>query len=324
MKTIGWPTFWRKKTVLSVFLLPFAVLYLFISTLHQFIRSKRMYYSSVPVISIGNITVGGSGKTPVIQYLAQYFSQQKHKVIIVSRGYGGSVTGTHIVSPQDKPALVGDEPAMLAKNLQKYGVKVVVGRCRQSAVQLAEENNATLILLDDGFSRSDIQKTADILVFDGNTLFGNGFVLPAGPLRCLKRKAKAADFSIVINPKSNTFIGVPAYRITANIDAKKLDKNHNYLAFCGLGYPKKFYTALKQQNIPLLDTFSFPDHHAYSAVDLANLQKQAIKHKALCLTTEKDFVKIPKEYQDFIQPVPLILAGDDLENITAEIEKKLR
>jgi tetraacyldisaccharide 4'-kinase len=245
-------------------------------------RKKTPLVSRRPVICVGNILAGGVGKTPIVRAIANRFDAP-----IVMRGYKKSA----------KTANVGDEATMLAR----AGLIVHVGNRRANISLLNNQDDDTPIVMDDGLQNPTINKDIKLVVFDQGLGFGNGFLLPAGPLRQPKRVLKNADAIIVIknkNAKKNLKLpdGVPVFYAT-NQTVSPYDEDEKLVAFAGIGYPKKFFDSL--QNV--VAKRSFPDHYQYSAADIENLFMLADKKGAKLITTEKDWVRLPIEIRDKIK-----------------------
>lgn len=271
MKTPSW---FLKKSVIAYLLLPLSLLYYFITKSVYFYRLFCQKSSKRPVICIGNIFAGGVGKTPIVMEIAKYLSAP-----VIMRGY------KKIKNKND----IGDE----AKMLQRAGITALVGNRLENIEFLNKEKSKTPIIMDDGFQNSSIKKDISILVFDEKLGFGNGFMLPAGPLREPSFAIKRADAIIIIsskNPNKNFKINydLPVfYAKTRTILPKDTSR---FIAFAGIAYPQKFFDALKPAAI---ETFSFPDHHNFSRKDLDKLFSAAKKHKSEILTTQKDWVRLP-------------------------------
>lgn len=324
------PKFWYapKPTLTAYALWPLAMAYAGIAALNGTCRARKPYYSAVPVISIGNLVVGGAGKTPVVQWLAEHYAARGHQVAIVSRGYGGQASLPLQVIPRFHGAReVGDEPLALARHFTNSSVGVWVGRNRPAVVRRAEQAGATLIILDDGFQRRDVARDADILVLNGAqaSAWGNGLPMPAGPLRETLPNRKRAHFAIVLNEPAQTplpYYGLPAYRLTTQPTADSLAPLHDkpLVAFAGLAHPEKFMQTLVAANLKLAAAIAFPDHHPYTPANLAYLRTRAADAKGLLVTTEKDAVKLP---QGFAHVVELTLGGPGRTDLLNELNERL-
>ncbi|TKW60793.1 MAG: tetraacyldisaccharide 4'-kinase [Blastochloris viridis] len=324
------PAFWYKKTpsLTAYALWPVAALYAAGATLHGKLRAKHPYFAGVPVISVGNLVVGGAGKTPVVQWLAAHYASQGHQVAILSRGYGGQATQPMRVSERFHTAQeVGDEPLALARHFVGQSVTIWVGRNRAAVARRAEEAGATLLILDDGFQRRDVARTCDILVINGQTEspWGNGLTLPAGPLREPLKHRSRAHFAIVLNePESGTlpYYGLPAYRLQTQLTEASLAPLHGkpLVAFAGLAHPEKFMKSLAANGLKLAAAIAFPDHHAYTPKNLTYLKQRAAEAKGILVTTTKDAAKLP---QGFAYVVEQTLTGPQQTDILTDIDQRL-
>lgn len=287
---------WYKKSILSYCLLPFSYLYQVIITLRRLAYKKNIFKVtkfSVPVIVVGNITVGGTGKTPLVIYLADWLKQQGFKPGIVSRGYGGKAEHYPVkVSAQSDPVIVGDEPIIIAKHT---ACPVYVAPDRVAAVkQLLQENNCNIIISDDGLQHYALARDIEIVVIDGERRFGNEFCLPAGPLREPIKRLKKVDFIVcntgyspqpdeypmLLAGMDNSFTQVINPEITKSIEYFKDKKIH---AIAGIGNPVRFFNELNRMNL-IITTHIFPDHYIFKAKDL-NFGDDSI-----IIMTEKDAV----------------------------------
>lgn len=327
------PAFWWKNppTLAAQLLKPLAWAYAKIATWHGQHRAKHAYYPAIPTISVGNLTVGGGGKTPLTLWLAEHFlTQNQHQIAIISRGYGGTET-THPtqVMPHHTAAQVGDEPMLYFNHFIGKPVTIWVGKHRPSVVKRAEQAGATLLILDDGFQRQDVARHANLLAINGQSPngnpWGNQLTLPAGPLREALTALKRAHFGIVIDEPAthaNTYYGLPTYRLFTSATPETLAplQNQKLVAFAGLAHPEKFFQTLHQNHLNVVQTIPFPDHHLYTKTDLKNIQTIAKKYHAIPVTTAKDAPKLP---QNFAQILKINLQGEDSQSIHAELAKLL-
>jgi tetraacyldisaccharide 4'-kinase len=261
----------------------------------------------IPVISLGNISVGGTGKTPLAHFIRGELSQLlAGPVAIVSRGYGGSLEGPVFVDPNKHTARqVGDEPLMLAAD-----GPVIMARNRAAGGQFAAAHGMKAIVLDDAHQNPALMKDLSIVVVDGQTGFGNGFLVPAGPLRepVIKGLGRA-DVVLTMGPVSDetcddlaSFQGVV---IGADLVPAPIQIAGKVLGFCGIGLPEKFDATLKALGLDVVDMFPFPDHHPYSGADLERLSATARDYDATLVTTQKDFVRLPVEFAQNVRVIPV-------------------
>ena len=273
MKTPKW---FLKRNIISWSLCPLSLFYLIGSKFVFNFRKLREYTSRRPVVCFGNILSGGVGKTPIVRQVAKFFDAP-----VVMRGYKkSSETGD-----------VGDEAKMLSND----GILVHVGDRKSNLILLNKQKSNSPIIMDDGFQNSSIKKDISVLVFDEAIGFGNGFLLPAGPLRERKSAMARADAIILIKRKNIAKgfalpTNIPVFK-AYNKELCPYDARTNVIAFAGIGYPKKFF-----DNIPckVVEKISFPDHYQYTDDDIKKLIEKAKTKNARLLTTEKDWVRIPE------------------------------
>ena len=267
----------------------------------------------LPVVCIGNITLGGAGKTPTVIFLASYLKKNNINAHVVSRGYGGKFKDTVFVDRKRHNASdVGDEPLLISRHS-----KVWVSRKKRDGIFSAYKAGADLVLLDDGHQNFSIEKNLSILVFDAERSLTNEKIFPMGNLRESPTSAiNRADFLVCIGRSvsrkkfKETFLQHHSSKIIEgefrpNIIAKL--KNRKLVAFCGIGRPEKFFSMLKRLNMQVIQEISFPDHHFYTERQLANIFKIADKNNAIVVTTEKDHVKLSKFFKKKIHAIKIEL-----------------
>ena len=323
------PDFWTTRGPIGASLLPAACLWAGATMIRNLLA--RETHAALPVICVGNFSVGGTGKTPVSALLYDQLTARGHKPAILIRGYGGSARQPLWVDHSLHDAKeAGDEALMLAESRD-----VLVARDRiAGAVTIAATGKYDVILMDDGLQHPYIAKDFSIGVFDGNVGIGNGWLLPAGPLRVgFKSGVKTIDAAI-INGADDTNIAarlppaMPRYHGDLTADQSLIDSlnGHPVLAFAGIGRPNRFFTTLRNAGANLVHQLAFADHHLYSEVDLARLQEDASRLGATLMTTKKDWVRLPGEWRERISflPVTLNLDHEDelLDKIVAIIVEK--
>ena len=292
------PKFWDKKdSKLGKILSPLGVLYAW-SVAHR-LANHRPYQAKMPVICVGNISVGGTGKTPVCLALAKLLRQNNLSPWFLNHGYHATEQSV-VVDLKTHSALdVGDEAILLAQK-----VPTIVDSARARGAQLAEKKGASLLIMDDGFQNPSLVKTFSFVVVDGKKGFGNERVLPAGPLRePVLKGLKRADALILVGKDSwgvqkylkNHKIDLPILKGHFVPEEKELNqlKGKNAFAFAGLGNPQKFFDMLLEKGIRLTGKQHFPDHYFYTRFDIEDLKKKA--KESILVTTSKDWVKIPSE-----------------------------
>jgi tetraacyldisaccharide 4'-kinase len=272
----------------------------------------RPYRAPVPIICVGNLVAGGSGKTPIVLSLAQLLSVRGIGVHIVTRGYGGRLTGPVRVDPQAHDAdAVGDEALLLAAAAPCW-----VARGRAAGIRAAAEANAALILLDDGFQNPTFEKDLSLLAIDAEHGFGNGRVIPAGPLREPAEAGLARADAIVLigdGPAPATIDGtrLPVLRAALEPVAAERFAGRRILAFAGIGRPAKFFATLKAVHAEVVAARPFPDHHRFSAQEIVGLRREAEAAGAALSTTAKDWVRIPTAERDDIEMLSVELRWHD-------------
>lgn len=320
------PAFWYlpRRTLPALLLSPLGALYGLASSLAVAWRGFAPYIPTVPVVSIGNLVAGGTGKTPLASLLATHLATPQRPVAIVSRGYGGTLAQPTLVDAQKHTAAqVGDEPLMLARRLSSQNVQVWVGRNRKAAVQAAEAAGAALVVLDDGFQRRDIYRAANILVMHGENGFGNGLCIPAGPLREPMSAVARADLIVVMNaPAKGHRPHAPVFALAYGLDTQALHAlaPKPVVAFAAVGHPERFFAGLTGAGLDVVATVPFPDHAAFTAADLDNLSGLAKTHRATLVCTDKDAVKLPRDFP--ATPIREHLSGDTAA-LLAAVKKRL-
>lgn len=283
-------------------------------------RAKRPpeWQAPVPVICVGNAVAGGAGKTQVVIDLAARLKNASKQVHVLTRGYGGKITGTRRVDPAAHTSQdVGDEALLIADIAPVWR-----SADRVEGAKAAVAAGAGIIVMDDGFQNPSLLKTLSLLVIDGAYGFGNGNPMPAGPLREPASSALARADAVVVIGKEITPLGLPATltRFDAAVrpsqDAPVVN-GRKVAAFAGIGQPAKFFETLKTSGAELIGTKAFPDHHPFDQSDLAPLLARAELEGAMALTTAKDFVRLPDDLKALVTPYPVELEWEDamaLEN----------
>lgn len=263
--------------------------------------------AGIPVICIGNATVGGVGKTPFVRALGEALQARGHAPHILTRGYGGEEKGPYCVRPEDDAARVGDEPLLLARTLPVW-----VSRDRPIGAKAAEEAGASMILMDDGLQNPSLEKSLSLLLVDAGTLFGNDEVFPAGPLREKPEAAASRAGALVavlagpgapVPDRISTLAqGKPVFRAWFEVEQSSIPEGPLH-AFCGIGRPQRFEQSLREAGSSILNFKAFPDHHPFSGTEVDALKADAIEAGATLVTTEKDYVRFPPERRDGITPI---------------------
>jgi tetraacyldisaccharide 4'-kinase len=277
---------------------------------------SRSYRAPVPVVCVGNLVAGGAGKTPVVLALSAWLLEHDVPVHVVTRGYGGQMRGPVRVDPNRHDALaVGDEALLLAARAPCW-----VARDRAAGVRAAVAAGAGAILLDDGFQNPAIAKTLGLLAVDVGYGFGNGRVIPAGPLReNLRRGLARADAVVLIATEGEAsraeapLLGcrVPVLSaVLAPLRGERL-AGSRLLAFAGIGRPEKFFATLRALGAVLVGTRAFPDHHPFHAKEIESLLQGAEHAGARLVTTAKDIVRVPPSMRDGIEVLEVEIRWSD-------------
>jgi tetraacyldisaccharide 4'-kinase len=294
------PEFWTKERpldrTLTAVLAPAGWLYG--ATVAYKAAHARPYRARAKVICIGNLTAGGTGKTPVAIAIAQFLAARSVRPFFLTRGYGGANRTARLVDPQtDDAASVGDEALLLAA-----AAPTIVSPDRAAGARLAEGDNADVIVMDDGHQNFSLTKDLSFVVVDAEQGFGNGRLIPGGPLREPVAKGLArADAAIIVGKKEMTVPGFsrPVLRARVAPPCSEIMRGRRVVAFAGIGRPDKFFRTLRQADAHITATRSFSDHHRYTARELADLHNLADQKSAMLVTTEKDFVRLaPDERRD--------------------------
>ncbi|WP_338331402.1 tetraacyldisaccharide 4'-kinase [Acetobacter sp. LMG 32666] len=269
--------------------------------------------ASVPVLCCGNVTVGGAGKTTVVIDLVQRLIARGHHPHVLTRGYGGREReGTRVDLASHTARHVGDEPLLLAGYCPVW-----VGGDRALTARLAIEAGADCLIMDDGLQNPSLQKTFSLLVVDGAVGFGNGHVLPAGPLRERVADAQARTDALLVIGADQTGVSrqmnaLPVLRA----DLEQVGPPHHIterpcVAFAGIGRPDKFFNGLRAAGVVLAQTLSFPDHYGYKPRDIKRLQALADGLDAQLVTTPKDAMRLPHSFRRNVVEVDVRLVWQE-------------
>jgi tetraacyldisaccharide 4'-kinase len=266
------------------------------------------------VICVGNVTVGGTGKTPVVREIAGRLAARGVAVHLLSRGYGGSLKGPVRVDPaKHSGAEVGDEPLMLAGDFPVW-----VSRDRAAGASAAAAAGAQAIVMDDGHQNPSVKKALSLVVVDGETRggewpFGDGRVFPAGPMREPLKAGLSRAYAVVLlmpadlaTPDAELVVALGRTPIlTAHLQPAAPPPAGRQLGFAGVGKPWKVERALQAAGCELADFASFPDHQAYDETTLGRLADRAAQFDAGLVTTEKDWVRLPPEWRTRVAAWPV-------------------
>ena len=319
------PHFWTELSWQSVILFPVSYIWRFGHYAQQKILNTKE--TEIPVICVGNLTVGGSGKTPVVITLCRFLSGIGKSTSILTRGFGGKEKGPIFVSTNLHQSLdVGDEPLMMAHSLD-----VCVSRNRPlGANHILDKKKYDCIVMDDGLQNPTLKKDLNIAVFDGKFGIGNGFLLPAGPMR-QKLEVGIQNIDLVIfNGKDETGLGqkipphIPIFTGELQPDEEIVEKmkNRRVYGFAGIGNPSRFFKTLNDIGADLVGEAHFADHHPYTDADLTQLYEEAMQSGAELVTTQKDWMRLPSDRRDRVLTVPVRIhfSADDTIKIVSFLE----
>jgi tetraacyldisaccharide 4'-kinase len=318
------PKFWVQKNPISYALLPASLLYFCGFYLVKFFTKTKKI--SKPVICVGNLIAGGSGKTPTAIAIGKILQEMVVDFAFLSRGYMSDGSKFLMLRKHDnnKAEQVGDEPILLIETAPTF-----VARNRLfGARQIEAMKQFKALVIDDGMQNDSLHRDFTILVVDGKIGFGNEFLIPAGPMRePLVFGLRKADLVVVVGEAQEKLLKklagkmlVKAKIIPTNLGeflAKKL------IAFCGLAYPQKFFSFLENEGLKPIETHDFPDHYSYQNRDLERLCQIAREKNATLITTKKDWVKFSPDFQQKIAYLNIELEFENKELVKAELRKIL-
>jgi len=304
------PKFWDKKQISfwAIILMPLSFIIQFILLLKKLLKTPKSF--SIPVICVGNIYLGGTGKTPLTLELFKIIKSIGKNPGFIKKGYD----------------YLDDE----IKMLEKIG-KVYTDKSREKAINNLISSNHDIAILDDGFQDYSIKKNFSILCFNSRQLIGNGFTIPSGPLRESIKSLKRAD-CVLINGEKNIKFENKINKFNNNIKIfyskyKLLDtdsiKNKKVIALAGIGNPENFFDQLKEKNIDLIKTYSYPDHHNYSKKEFKNIIDESEKNNAVIVTTEKDHSRMNEEIKLIIKCIKVDLEIENKNDFINLIKSKI-
>lgn len=327
------PAFWgRKDALLGKLLGPAGSLYGAMAE-RRFARATP-YRSKLPVVCIGNLTVGGGGKTPTAIWLAGALQACGERPAFLSRGYGGKLAGPVQVADAHTATDIGDEALLLANTAPAF-----IAHDRAAGAQTIEGTDASLILMDDGFQNPDLAKNFCLIVADADVGVGNGRTLPAGPLRApLDAQIGRADALLVIGTENGASELASRFeRKDKPIFSGRLQPAEDTrwlsvlpaIGFAGIARPEKFFNTLRSAGGRVEETVPFPDHHPFSEDDAAKLLARAAESRRMLVTTEKDWVRLPDkdgkraELKFRSRPLRVRLEVEEVERLVGLVRTRL-
>ncbi len=313
------PKFWYNKniSVYGVLLSPLSILWALGTVIKK--SFTKIQKAKIPVIAVGSAIIGGSGKTPSVLFLCEELERMGYNPHIISRGYGGTYNEIIKVNPSMSYTLVGDEALMMSNYFPTW-----VSKNKFQAFQKAKKDGADILVLDDALQSYNIHKDLSIYVYDSIQSFGNRLLVPSGPLReTVKAALNKSQIFFLINTDicedltQKHFKQFLNYKISIDpeIREKKL------IAFAGLGFNKKFFEQLQNENLNLVKLKDFPDHHQYTVDDMFMLLDEANKKDAFLITTEKDHTRIPSEFKSSVGIIHGKIISENQKQLVNEIEK---
>jgi tetraacyldisaccharide 4'-kinase len=308
---------WYERAAPPWWLVPLSLSYGAVAGMRRYMythRMKRATILSCPVVVVGNLSVGGTGKTPLVCWLVAHLAERGYRPGVVTRGYGGSSRNVRRISVSDDPGVVGDESILLAR---RTGAPVAIGRDRPAAAQLLVSDGCNVIVSDDGLQHYAMGRDCEVVVIDGDRRFGNGWLLPAGPLREAPGRMRAAD-AIVVNGGRALLPGALSMRLEAKtavalkggaVQPLRAFAGTTIHAIAGIGHPERFFNMLRARGIEVVGR-PLADHARLTPADIDFGDDKSV------LMTEKDAVKCAAFAGDRHWYVPVTACFDGGESQT--------
>jgi tetraacyldisaccharide 4'-kinase len=324
---------WQKRGLVARLLSPLAWIY---GAIAAWRMRRTGFRAGIPVICVGNFTLGGTGKTPSAIAIAKLLAAGGEKPVFLTRGYGGRLAGPVQVDPAlHRAADVGDEPLLLARHRP-----TIVARDRAAGAAFAQVSGATVIVMDDGLQNPSLHKDLSIAVVDGRRGFGNGSVFPAGPLRAPLTTQTAHIHAVLIvgtGPGTGPVVeharaaGHPVLsaRLEPASEALQAIGSRKVLAFAGIGDPEKFFSTLASAGIVTTIEESFADHHPYSEDEATRILARCEADALVAVTTEKDLARLAGQdgargrLAAAAKAVPVTLVSDETEMLRKLLREAL-
>lgn len=295
--TLKAPAFWwqRKLATRSKFLMPIGMIYGYVTARRM--RREPVSSAQVPVICIGNLVVGGAGKTPTTIAISRLLHSKGYKCGFLLRGYGGSCAEATGVLPQHTAQEVGDEALLYAAL-----APTVVSADRPAGAALLGKEDIDIILMDDGFQNPSLKKDCALIVVDSVVGWGNGLCFPAGPLRASLNSQLSLANAVIALGEGDYSESLELLEIQHAFELTHADvvvqtpppdnPSQSYLAYSGIGRPQKFFASLEKCGYDLKEEISFPDHHFFTEADAKKILQRAKLTASVPITTEKDHVRL--------------------------------
>ena len=300
------PSYWNRQDFISRLIVQLLTPIGWIYSLSVAFRAAHAtpYRSRAKVVCVGNLTAGGSGKTPIAMEIARMLIARGRRPVFLTRGYGGRLRGPAFVGPDDRASHVGDEPLLLATV-----APVIVARDRAAGARLADKHNFDSIVMDDGHQNFSLMKDLSLIVVDAISSFGNNRVLPAGPLRETVAQGLRRAHGIVINgvetPPRIARVKLPVVRARLAPIGDKRWAGKRVVAFAGIGWPERFFASLAALGAQVVEARAYGDHYFYPQSEIARLKVRARSENASLVTTEKDYMRMTPSERIGIDVVPV-------------------
>ena len=301
---------WKSKSVLNLLLSPFSILYYLCFVIYKISNKEKK--CNIPVLCVGNITLGGAGKTPTVIEMRQILTKNFKKIFVLTRGYKGTAKGPLIVSKDHSFHEVGEESLLHSQ----FGL-TCVSKKKISGAKFCEAQGGKLIIMDDGLQSIDIKKDCKVLVIDSDYGFGNKNIFPSGPLRePINSGIRNCDLILIIGNNRNIFENnmIPKQKVFMAKKEISIEscKNKNLFVFSALGNNTNFHNSLLHSGFTIKRIKSFSDHYIFKKNDILSILNVAKKENLTVVCTKKDYIKVPEEFKNKITPV----------NLNLKIEKK--
>ncbi len=310
------PAFWFRRTPLSTLLLPLGAMYAGAGWLRRLIATPRD--TGVPIVCVGNLVAGGAGKTPVAIAIARHLMSRGRTVQFLSLGYGGTLRGPVRVAPdRHDAAAVGDEPLLLTTVAPCW-----VARDRAVGARAAAADGAEVVVMDDGHQNAGLRKDVSLVVVDGETGFGNGRVMPAGPLRepVAAGLARADAVVVIGTDRAGVAAQLPQRLTVLHATYEPTQGSRDLLGqavfgFAGIGRPAKFRATLEALGCSVAGWRAFPDHHPYRRTEIEAILREAGATGAVPVTTEKDAARLPADLRPSVRTVGIEVVWAEPERL---------
>ena len=301
---------WKSNNFLNLLLFPFSIFYYLCFVIYKISNKEKK--CNIPVLCVGNITLGGAGKTPTVIEIRQILTKNFKKIFVLTRGYKGTAKGPLIVSKYHSFHEVGEESLLHSQ----FGL-TCVSKKKISGAKFCEAQGGKLIIMDDGLQSIDIKKDCKVLVIDSDYGFGNKNIFPSGPLRePINSGIKNCDLILIIGNNSNIFEKnmIPKQKVFMAKKEISIEscKNKNLFVFSALGNNTNFHNSLLHSGFTIKRIKSFSDHYIFKKNDILSILNVAKKENLTVVCTKKDYIKVPEEFRNKIKPV----------NLNLKIEKK--